>query len=192
LFTARSENRLYIREDNTLLRMAKYRQMLGLNSAIDTFHNEFIDEVELLSKLVSGTMYYSNESNKEYFSKNNYGPIENNLSLSELLKRPGLNPIEVLVNESLGLGASFNYDVIKTVAIAVKYEGYIDRALLENDKLNRLSKKTINWERLSSSMNISFECKIRIKSIRPETFGQLQRIEGIRPATLAYVAGNLV
>lgn len=192
LFTARSENRLYIREDNTLLRMAKYRQMLGLNSEIDTFHDEFIEEVELLSKLVSGTMYYSNESNKEYFSKNNYGPIENNLSLSELLKRPGLNPIEVLVSESLGFGASFNYDVVKTVAIAVKYEGYIDRALVENDKLNRLSKKIINWERLSSSANISFECKIRIKNIRPETFGQLQRIEGIRPATLAYVAGNLV
>ena len=86
----------------------------------------------------------------------------------------------------------FRLDVIRTVAIAVKYEGYIDRALVESEKINRLGKKKLNWEVLYDSKNISFECKLRIKTIKPETFAQLQRIEGIRPATLAYVAGNII
>lgn len=192
LFTARSENRLFIREDNTLLRMVKYRKMLNLDAKIDSFQAEFLDEVDLLSGLVNSTMYYSNTLTRQYFENSGYGPIENNISLCELLKRPSLNPIEVLAKETSNFGVLFSYDVIRTVAVAVKYEGYIDRANVESEKINKLSRKNIDWERLASSANISFECKLRIKNIRPETFGQLQRIEGIRPATLAYVAGNLV
>lgn len=192
LFTARSENRLYVREDNTIQRMHKYRKHLGLNSAIDFFQENFLDEVEILEKLVDSTMFYSNVSTKEYFLRNLYGNLETNISLKELLRRPNLNPIEVLREETLRQGALFSEDVLRTVAISSKYEGYIDRAVIESEKINRLSKKKINWEILADSKNISFECKLRIKAIKPETFGQLQRMEGIRPATLAFVAGNLI
>jgi tRNA uridine 5-carboxymethylaminomethyl modification enzyme len=48
----------------------------------------------------------------------------------------------------------------------------------------------IDWKAISESGNISFECKQRITRIRPETFGQLKLIEGIRPATLAVVAAR--
>lgn len=193
LFTARSENRLYVREDNTIQRMNKYRKLLGLNTKLDFYQESILDEVEILEKLIEETMYYATTpANKVYFTEKEYGTLENNISLKELLRRPNLNPVKVLEAECLKVGASFNLDVIRTVAIAAKYEGYIDRAVIESEKINRMSKKRIDWEILADSKNISFECKLRIKTIRPETFGQLQRIEGIRPATLAYVAGNLV
>lgn len=192
LFTARSENRLYVREDNTILRINKYRQILGLNSPIDSYQEEFLVEVDLLSRLVDSTMIYTSPKMKEYFQKMNYGPLEINISFKELLKRPENNPVVVLGDETKRLGINFSYDVIRTVAIAVKYEGYIDRAVIESEKINRLGAKKLNWQILSDSKNISFECKLRIKTIKPETFAQLQRIEGIRPATLAYVAGNII
>lgn len=192
LFTARSENRLYVREDNTILRMRKYRRELGLFSPVDIFQEEFLEEVEILQKLVDSTMIYSTLENKSYFNEMNYGPLEVNISFKELLKRPDNNPITVLDREARRFGVVFSYDVVRTVAIATKYEGYIDRAVVESEKINRVGKKKIAWEQLSESKNISFECKLRIKAIKPETFAQLQRIEGIRPATLAYVAGNLV
>jgi tRNA uridine 5-carboxymethylaminomethyl modification enzyme len=173
--------------------MNKYRKALGLNTRLDFYQESILDEVEILEKLIEETMYYATTpSNKVYFAENEYGTLENNISLKELLRRPNLNPVKVLEAECLKVGASFNLDVIRTVAIAAKYEGYIDRAVIESEKINRMSKKRIDWEILADSKNISFECKLRIKQIRPETFGQLQRIEGIRPATLAYVAGNLV
>ena len=192
LFTARSENRLYVREDNTVLRMNKYRKQLFLSTNLDCFQENFLEEVGILEKLIEVTMFYSTNEHKEYFSKQEYGTLENNISLKELLKRPSLNPVAVLRHETLRLGADFNLDVIRTVAISAKYEGYIDRATLETEKINRLFKKRINWEEIVNSSNISFECKMRVKAIQPETFGQLQRIEGIRPATLAFVAGNLI
>jgi tRNA uridine 5-carboxymethylaminomethyl modification enzyme len=192
LFTARSENRLYVREDNTVQRMNKYRKALGLTGSLDTHQESILDEVEILENLIETTMFYSTEENKAYFSHKNYGSLESNISLKELLRRPNLNPVSVLEAEALRMGACFHSDVVRTVAVAAKYEGYIDRAIIESEKINRMSKKKISWEVLTDSKNISFECKLRIKQIRPETFGQLQRIEGIRPATLAYVAGNLI
>jgi tRNA U34 5-carboxymethylaminomethyl modifying enzyme MnmG/GidA len=48
----------------------------------------------------------------------------------------------------------------------------------------------IDWLNISSSKNISFECRQRVTRIKPETFGQLKLIEGIRPATLAVVAAK--
>lgn len=192
LFTARSENRLYVREDNTILRMSKYRRALDLSSRLDFYQESFLEEVEILENLLETTMFYAQADDKAYFQERGYGSLETNISLKELLRRPALNPIEVLRSEALRMGALFNEDVIRTVAIGAKYEGYIDRATVESEKINRLGKKRINWEALAESKNISFECKLRIKQIKPETFGQLQRMEGIRPATLAYVAGNLV
>lgn len=192
LFTARSENRLYVREDNTIQRMNKYRKSLELSAKMDFYQENFLDEAEILENLIDSTMFYAQEKDKGYFAQKNYGSLETNISLKELLKRPNLNPIDTLKAETLRLGADFNTDVVRTVAISAKYEGYIDRALVESEKINRLSKKKINWELLADSKNISFECKLRIKTIKPETFGQLQRMEGIRPATLAFVAGNLI
>lgn len=192
LFTARSENRLYVREDNTISRMRKYRRSLELESDLDSFQENFLEQVDLLENLVASTMFYSTEENKRHFQELGYGPLEINISFKELLKRPDSNPISVLNNETRRLGVEFSFDVVRTVAISTKYEGYIDRAVVETERINRLGRKRINWETLAESKNISFECKLRIKQIRPETFGQLQRIEGIRPATLAFVAGNLV
>ena len=59
-----------------------------------------------------------------------------------------------------------------------------------NYKMDGEKIQKINWEEIVSSGNISFECKQRITRIRPETFGQLKLIEGIRPATLAVVASK--
>ncbi len=193
LFTARSENRLYIREDNTLLRMLPYRRSFGLSKRIDHFMEDYLEQVSVLSQIIEEKYFYrTSDQDRNYFLERNYGPLESNTTLKELIKRPNLDPIATLDFEAKSRGLEFNCDVIRTVAIATKYEGYIDRANLENERLLKLEKKKISWERVLESNNVSFECKTRIKSIRPETFGQLSRIEGIRPATLAYVAGNLL
>jgi tRNA uridine 5-carboxymethylaminomethyl modification enzyme len=192
LFTARSENRLYIREDNTLQRMSKYRKMLGLENNLDQYQTDFLDELDILSELLKNTIYYTTPENKQYFAESGFGPLEVNIALAELIKRGNLNPVSTLISVLERSGSIFNYDVIYTAAISTKYEGYINRSILEGEKLSRLSKKNLNLDKLLSSNQISFECKSRIRAIRPENFGQLQRIEGIRPATLAYVAGNIL
>jgi tRNA uridine 5-carboxymethylaminomethyl modification enzyme len=165
---------------------------MQLKSNLDEYQLEFLEELSILEDLISSTIYYNNENNKLSFEEQNYGPLEVNITLSELLKRANLNPVLVLTKELAKIGSVFNKDVVYTAAIATKYEGYINRSIVESEKLNRLSKKILNLDKILSSNQISFECKSRINLIRPENFGQLQRMEGIRPATLAYVAGNIL
>lgn len=190
LFTARNERRLFVREDNTFLRMAPYRLSLGLNTALDKTLNLLVSEFEVVTRLLNTYRYRDNEANRELFLSQNYGTFAPNLTLSELLKRSFLDPVVVLTNELLRAGIVIDSRVIRTAAISNKYAGYIDRAKIDLDRVDRFENKKIDYTTLLNSSNISTECKQRIKEVKPETFGQLKRIQGIRPATLATVAGN--
>lgn len=192
LFSARAENRLFIRDDNAIIRMFPYRNLLGLNLGLDKYIEQFIKEYSLLTKLCHKKRYRSKDGHSQRFQNNGYGNLENNMLLADLLKRANLDPVITLEKEIAFFGAKFSYDVLKTVAISIKYEGYIERANEKVEKFQMLEKKNVDWQKIVDSPNISFECKQRIKEIRPETFSQLKRINGIRPATLAYVVGNLL
>jgi tRNA uridine 5-carboxymethylaminomethyl modification enzyme len=192
LFTARSENRLYIREDNTVPRMFPYRASLNLNTKVDIFERNFMELHDLLIDLClnhnfdsSSLMmlkYQDPENNKTFNSK---------ISLAELLKQSWINPVEVLNHELLELGLVFPFEVVSCVAISLKYEGYIKKSNEQYEKVKKLDRMVIDWEQITDSKNISFECKQRIQKIKPTTFGQLKLIEGIRPATLAIIAGKI-
>lgn len=191
LFTARSENRLYVREDNSINRMAKYRQSLGLNEPIDEYMQNFLEEYDVLLSLVKSTSIYATPANRDYFKTVGYGELSKNLKMDELVRRSQVDPVETLERELAKRGAKFSPDVVYTCAIATKYEGYINRSTVENERIYRLGKKSVDWKKIIAG-NISNECKQRIEEIKPTSFSQLQRIDGIRPATLAYVAGNII
>ena len=112
------------------------------------------------------------------------------LSVSELLRQGWLNPITTLEKTLQHYGLQVDEDLIKTVAISKKYDGYIKRSEDQNERLKKMDSMKIDWQKIISSGNVSFECKQRIERIRPETFGQLKLIEGIRPATLVVVASK--
>ena len=112
------------------------------------------------------------------------------MSVTEILKQGWLNPIEAL-SELLRLhGIELSYDLVRAVAISKKYDGYIKRSEDQFEKLKKMDNMKINWEEIVASGNVSFECRQRVARIRPDTFGQLKLIEGIRPATLAVVAAK--
>ena len=168
LFTARSENRLYIREDNTALRMHSYRNKLNLNQEIDRHLEDFQTQYEILSKYVDECLP------------------------EEILKDPNIDPTVELSKILTSSNVYFNHDVVKVVGINKKYEGYIKRYQEQFEKIKKLDQQAIDWKKIIQSKNVSFECKSRVEQIKPSTFGQLKSIAGIRPATLAVVASNSI
>ena len=186
LFTARSENRLYIREDNTALRMQKYREALGLNESIDSYLKAFSSNYELYTDLIKN--FQVNPEEKFYVEHNIQS--KKKISLLEVLRLSHVDPVFFLHSFFDYIGIDLDSRLIKTLAIGSKYSGYIAKADTANEKMIKLDKRPIDWNDLCASENISFECKQRIKAIRPGTFGQLRRIEGIRQATLSAVAGQ--
>ena len=191
LFTARSENRLYIREDNSLIRMRSYRASFLLNLPIDTYLEEFFNQYVVLMNFCDETMISENsELLKTFAGEGDLQQLSRRVSVTEILKQAWLNPVDALGVILNSFGLELNYDLIRTVAISKKYEGYIKRSEDQFEKLRKMDNTKINWEEIAASGNISFECKQRISRIRPDTFGQLKLIEGIRPATLAVVAAK--
>lgn len=188
LFTARSENRLFIREDNAILRMKEARKHLGLSTETDSYNDRFEDNYSMLMDLLKN--YYIDS--KHPFCSDGRLQLSRRMSLSEVLKQAKLNPIEILDSFLSFIGFECSYNLIQCVAISNKYEGYIAKAGEHHKKLQKLDSLALDWEELVRSENISFECKRRIERIKPSSFGQLKLIEGIRPATLAAVAGKTI
>jgi tRNA uridine 5-carboxymethylaminomethyl modification enzyme len=191
LFTARSENRLFIREDNTLLRIFPYRAQLMLNCELDQFQRSFLDQYQVLSDFCDEMMIpESSQLLVEFSGELELQKLTRRMSVSDILRQAWLNPISTLDRILAFYKLTTNFDLIRSVAISKKYDGYIKRSESQYEKLKKMDSTRINWEAICSSNNISFECKQRIQRIKPETFGQLKLIEGIRPATLAVVAAK--
>ncbi len=188
LFTARSENRLYNREDNSIIRMHPYRKQLGLNLKVDEYNDKFVQQYNLL---INHLEKFYVAQNDEFLEQNNI-KIGKNQSLATIIRQSTLDPIEVLKKYLDYVGIKLDIKLIRTLAISLKYSGYIERASKGNEKIDKLLNKKIEYEKLLKSENISYECKERIKKIRPETFEQLKNIEGIRQATLAVVASGSI
>lgn len=190
LFTSRSENRLYIREDNSNLRMLPYRETLLLTGELDTYLANFRLQAEVLSDLCEEFMLAETLPLLKEFSGNENQQLTRRISLSELLKQAWLNPVATLERVLREFDLEFDVDIVRMVAIDKKYAGYIKRFDEQFEKIRKMDATLIKWEEISQSTNVSFECRSRISRIKPETFGQLKRIEGIRPATLAVVASR--
>ena len=188
LFTARSENRLYIREDNAILRLFSARSAMELDFPVDKYNKSFVDTYELIMDLLKTTFV---DASHPFFFESSI-ELPRRMSLSEVLKQASLDPIETLSSFLENLGLELDIALISCIAISNKYEGYIAKANEHHKRLEKLDSMPLDWEKLVSSDNISFECKRRIERIKPTSFGQLKLIEGIRPATLAAVAGKTI
>ncbi len=191
LFTARSENRLFIREDNSIQRMFPYRSKLLLNTTLDIYQKIFLHDFEELLDFCDETMIpeYS-PLILEFSGEGELQKLSRRMSVTEILKQAWLNPISTLERVLGYHGVVVPLDLIRTVAISKKYDGYIKNSQVQHEKLKKMDGMKIDWQNISSSKNISFECRQRVTRIKPETFGQLKLIEGIRPATLAVVAAK--
>lgn len=162
-----------------------------LNLELDQYQRTFMEKFEELMSFCDETMISEKSPLMQEFSgEGELQQLVRRMSVSELLRQAWLNPVTTLERILSFHGIEAEYDLVRTVGISKKYEGYIKRNDDQVQKIKKMDNMKINWEEIASSNNISFECKQRIQRIRPDTFGQLKLIEGIRPATLAVVAAK--
>ncbi|MDO4690834.1 MAG: tRNA uridine-5-carboxymethylaminomethyl(34) synthesis enzyme MnmG [Fusobacterium sp.] len=190
MFTARSEYRLYLREDNADLRLSKIGYELGLVSQEDYERVEKKrKDVKLITEILSKTSVGpSNLRVNEILVKRGENPIKDGTTLIELLRRPEVKFVDIkyIAENIKDLELSkYNFDTEYQVEVCVKYQGYIERSLKMIEKHKTMENKKIPHElNYDDIKTIPKEAKDKLKKVKPINIGQASRISGVSPADI--------
>ncbi len=187
MFTSRAEHRLYLREDNADSRLTDLGRSVGLVSDHD--YRLFSERQRLIRDVTqfvkTKTFGESNLPSELYIGNDNSGT-----KLELLLKRPDFN-VDTLIDLVPEL-QNYPRQIVRRVAIEIKYEGYIareQRAIKDSQYLDKvLIPRDMNFKGIPG---LSFEVSEKLGRFKPETLGQASRISGITPAALQVLQVHL-
>jgi tRNA uridine 5-carboxymethylaminomethyl modification enzyme len=171
MFTSRAEYRLMLRLDNVEERLTPYGRRLGLIDAarFNRFETEQQKIREMMDLLRQTKVVYSGQG----------------LPAEQLLRRPEMNLNQVAALGHLSL-SGWNEMQVLGIENRVKYQGYIDRQIQDAEKMKKWEKRGIPSDmNFRSIPGLTREVIEKLERIKPQTFGQAQRISGMTPAALS-------
>ncbi len=190
LLTSRAEYRLLLRHDNADSRLTEKGYAIGLVD--DRRYQEYLtkqaavrNEIERLSKI---RIKPSTPGLDELFERVQSTPLKDGILANELLKRPEIS-YEDLIQLLPPLEKPLDRQTGDQVSIQIKYEGYINKARRNVDRMKAMEEKAIpediDWDAID---NLANEARDRLKLINPSSLGQASRVSGVNPADIAILS----
>lgn len=185
LLTSRAEYRLLLRHDNADFRLTPIGYEIGLitRERYERFiHKKELVELEI-DRLKSAKIR-PDENVQSMLREINSAPLDNSYPAVTLLRRPEVTyaHIESISPSPLELNAEMK----EQVEIQIKYAGYIEKQLLQVERLKKMEKKQIPGDIDYMKVHgLASEAKQKLSKIRPLNLGQASRISGVTPADIS-------
>ena len=186
MFTSRAEYRLLLRQDNADLRLTAIGRELGL---VDEHRWQRFCErreaIEQEQQRLQSLCVQPGSAAAEALAVLLEKPLQRELRVSELLRRPELDYRSLMAIAGIGPGVDAT-DVAEQVEIQAKYAGYLDRQHAEIVRQQRQHDQPLPLDfDYTMVRGLSNEACEKLQGVRPETIGQAARIPGITPAAVS-------
>lgn len=185
LLTSRAEYRLLLRHDNADLRLTEIGYKVGLIS--EERYAKYLKKKQQVEEEIARLreiIIKPNEQTQAVIRSVGGTELKDGIRAVDLLKRPEMH--YDLVASLAPSEEELSDEVKEQVEIQIKYEGYIQKALQQVDKLHKLESKKIpediDYDEIA---NLASEAREKLKEVRPLSIAQASRISGVNPADIS-------
>lgn len=184
LLTSRAEYRLLLRHDNADLRLTPIGHEIGLIS--EERYAKFLRKKELVEQEIERlrTTKIKPDDVNAMLEAAGSAPVTQGGDALSLLRRPEIT-YDMLASV-VPSPYELSEEMKEQVEISIKYAGYIEKQLLQVERLNKMEKKRIPDDiDYEDVRGLASEARQKLSVIRPLSIGQASRIGGVTPADIS-------